>query len=76
MKPELAYGNHEVLKEAKKRKKGGRAEFKAGGAATTPRLDRATGGRIGRNTGGGCETHPFSSAGSFERAGPRSKSGV
>ena len=53
-----------VMKEAKERKSGGRAEYKVGGAVAAPRMDkRARGGR----TGGGSDKSPFSSAGSGMR---------
>ena len=73
MKPSVAYGNDDVVKEAKKRKNGGRTELKSGGSVAAKRMD---GGRIKRATGGSCDASPFSSAGSGMRSGPHSKSGV
>lgn len=73
MKPSKVYGNEDVVSAAKKRKDGGRTGLKSGGAAAAKRMD---GGRAGRATGGGCEHNPYSSAGSFDRGGPHSKSGV
>ena len=63
-----------VLKEARKRNRGGRADIKVVGEASTPRLDkRARGGR----TGSGSDHSPFSSAGAHDRvwvAGHKGKS--
>ena len=56
--------NSNVMKEAKKRNRGGRADVKHGGDVATPRLDkRARGGR----TGSGSDHSPFSSAGADVR---------
>ena len=54
--PYNAQGSN-VMKEAKERKRGGRAEYKVGGAVASPRLDkRARGGRAGS------DQNPYSSA--------------
>lgn len=57
VKPELDYGNTNVVREAEERKRGGKCA-KIGGKATPPRLDkrRRTGGRTGS------ESAPLSSA--------------
>lgn len=60
-----AGGNPKVMSEAKERKRGGRAEYKCGGAVSGGRMDkRARGGRTG-----GADKSPFSSAGSGLRGG-------
>jgi len=67
-------GSSNVMKEARERKSGGRAngfkkggavELKTGGACAKPRMDkRATGGRTAFASGGrtGSDKNPFSSA--------------
>lgn len=68
----IAYtaANSKVMAEAKKRKRGGRAEYKVGGAVAAPRMDkRARGGGVNATSspfssagGGGATKSPFSSA--------------
>ena len=61
----VSYGNPKVIKEAKERKRGGRAEHKLEGEKAMKRMDKRA--RGGRTNGGGADKHPFSSAGSGMR---------
>jgi len=58
--PEVAYGNKDVIEEAKERKKGG----KVPGKGVPPRLDkrRRTGGRVGSDSSPLSSAHKATSA--------------
>lgn len=61
-KAKVAFGNMDVIKEAKKRKDGG--EVKVAGRAAGGRLDRKRGGKVGKSPmssagGGSADKSPF-----------------